>query len=201
MRESPNRRSPSFIFSGSIERRAGTGVIGSSVAVPQDSNGCRNGCDGAHESCKPPVINRQTAVGLACDERFARFHFHQKWATGALRAAFQGTFVKSIRIYSALASPSYLRHMRFVLQIGKLTWMRPIAKGRSRPFQQRLDQTISTASRGVLDLRSVRNAYITQCPVIEFCQGSDSLFYLTLAAPTRPSVCNGSPGLPPNVTA
>jgi hypothetical protein len=63
--------------------------------------------------------------------------------------------------YSALASPSNLRHVRFVLQIVKLTWMRPIAKGRSRPFQRRLDQTISTVSRGELDLRSVRNAYIT----------------------------------------
>ncbi len=103
----------------------------------------------------------KSPLALAYDERFARFHFHQKLVTGALRAAFQGTLVKSIRNYSALASPSNLRHVRFVLQIVKLTWMRPIAKGRSRPFQRRLDQTISTVSRGELDLRSVRNAYIT----------------------------------------
>jgi hypothetical protein len=105
------------------------GVKGSSAVVPHDSNGCRNGSDGAHESCKPPAISRQIAVGPAYDERFARFHFHQKLVTGALRAAFQGTLVKSIRNYSALASPSNLRHVRFVLQIVKLTWMRPIAKG------------------------------------------------------------------------
>src|SRR5260370_5801068 len=39
------------------------GVKGSSAVVPHDSNGCRNGCDGAHESCKPPAISRQIAVG------------------------------------------------------------------------------------------------------------------------------------------
>ena len=34
----------------------------------------------------------KSPLAPAYDGRFARFHFHQKWATGALRASFQGTF-------------------------------------------------------------------------------------------------------------
>jgi len=36
----------------------------------------------------------------------------------------------------------------------------------------------------MFDLRSVGNADIPQCPVIEFRQGSDGLFDLSLPAPT-----------------
>jgi hypothetical protein len=36
----------------------------------------------------------------------------------------------------------------------------------------------------LLNLRPLRNADIPQCPVIEFRQGSDGLFDLSLPAPT-----------------
>jgi hypothetical protein len=135
--------------------------MGSSAVVPHDSNGCRNGCDGAHESCKPLAINRKIAVGPRLRRAIREIPLSSEVGNWSTPSCISRNFAKSIRIYSASASPSYFRHMRFVLQIGKFTWMRPIAKGRSRPFQRRLDQTISTVSRGVLDLRSVRNAYIT----------------------------------------
>jgi len=46
-----------------------------------------------------------------------------------------------------------------------------------------IQRPFSTVSRGLFNLRSVGNADIPQCSVIEFHQGSNSLFDLTFAAP------------------
>jgi hypothetical protein len=43
---------------------------------------------------------------------------------------------------------------------------------------------ITAVPNDLLNLRPVRNADIPQCPVIEFRQGSDGLFDLSLPAPT-----------------
>src|SRR6266850_2122955 len=61
-RGSPNRRSPSLIFSGSIAGGSGMGVIGSSATVLFDSGGCTSDCDVAEESCKLPSISAQITI-------------------------------------------------------------------------------------------------------------------------------------------
>src|SRR5882762_205907 len=62
-RGSPNRRSPSFIFLGSVSGGAGMGVIGSSAFAMLDCSGCAGVCDDAGQSCKPPRISTQIAAG------------------------------------------------------------------------------------------------------------------------------------------
>src|SRR5258705_4917634 len=59
--------------------------------------------------------------------------------------------------------------------------------------RRRCTSAITAVPHNLLDLRSVRDADIPQCPIIELRQGSDSLFDLTLAMLMRPSACNFAP--------
>jgi hypothetical protein len=52
---------------------------------------------------------------------------------------------------------------------------------------------ITAVPHDLLDLRSVGNADIPQCLVIEFRQTGNGVFDRTLAPPMRPSACDGKP--------
>src|SRR5712664_4576771 len=142
---------------------------------------------------------RKLPRASANDGRLVRFRFHQMWATGTeiSSAAYSSNFGQSNHIQLIIGPAVLLPTYGVGLQIVKLTWTRPLASQRAgfRPFQRWLNQAISTVSRGALDLRSVGNADIPQCPVIEFHQGSDSLLDFTFVVPMPPSARNGTPRL------
>jgi hypothetical protein len=82
------------------------------------------------------------------------------------------------------------------LLIVKLARTRPVrGKGPVPTIPTLPGLAISTVSYDLLDLRSVGNTHVPQRPVIEFRQGCDSLFDLTLklvvpnAVPSGDSVC------------
>jgi hypothetical protein len=60
-RESPNSRSPSLVFRGSIGGGSGIGVIGSSAMMLPDSSGWTS-CDGTAERGSPPKISMLIAI-------------------------------------------------------------------------------------------------------------------------------------------
>ena len=67
------------------------------------------------------------------------------------------------------------------LPIVKLARMRPVRnKGSAPTIPTLLGLAVATISYDLLDLRSVGNTHFPQRPVIEFPQGGDSLFDLTL---------------------
>jgi hypothetical protein len=48
-------------------------------------------------------------------------------------------------------------------------------------------------AHGLLDLRPMVDADVSQKPIVEFCQNGDRPSDLTLVMPTPPAACNGIP--------
>ena len=80
------------------------------------------------------------------------------------------------------------------LLIVKFTRRRPLApRGTAPVILPMARSVIPTISHDLLDLGSMENSHIPQCPVIVLRQGGDGLLDLALAMPLCPPACDGAP--------
>ena len=103
---------------------------------------------------------------------------------------FRSTQSYSTQIGPAVPHPGY----GDCLLIVKFTRRRPLAPhGTASVILPMARSVIPTISHDLLDLRSMGNSHIPQCPVIVLRQGGDGLLDLALATPLCPPACGGAP--------